>query len=334
MTDRDLRAASALERLSGISAAILHLQRTAISVARFPSTVLILGESGTGKELVAQGIHEQSPRHDHPFVTVDCTVLTDTLFESLLFGHERGAFTGATTSTEGLARAANGGTLFLDEVGELSPSGQAKLLRLLQERTVLSVGTTRPVPVDVRFIAATHRDLFAMAASGKFRADLLYRLNVISMRVPPLRDRREDLPVLCDSILNRLVAFLGVRRVLAADAMRVIQSYDWPGNVRELAACLERASVLTEGDEIRPEHLGINPRPLECRLESDELKGWEYRAVTDALRRSGGNKSEAAAALGVDRKTLYRKIERLGIPIRVQLTPAEHSRGCAGERAR
>lgn len=333
MTDCNLHASRALGRLSGSSALSLHVRQTAASVAKFASTVLILGESGTGKELVAQGIHGQSPRNDRPFVTVDCTVLTDTLFESLLFGHEKGSFMGATTCTEGLARAADGGTLFLDEVGELSPSGQAKLLRLLQERTVLPVCATRPVPVDLRFIAATHRDLSAMAASGKFRPDLLYRLNVICMRIPPLRDRREDLPVLCDSILDRLVVFLGVRRVLTADAMRLIQSYDWPGNVRELAACLERASVLTQNDEIRPDHLEIHPRPSECRLRSDELKGWEYRAVTDALRRSGGNKSEAAAALGVDRKTLYRKIERLGISTQVHSAPPEHSSRGTGERS-
>jgi len=331
MTDCNVRAASALERLSGNSASILQVQRTAASVARFPSTVLILGESGTGKELVAQGIHEHSPRHNQPFVTVDCTVLTDTLFESLLFGHEKGSFTGASTSTLGLARAAHGGTLFLDEVGELSPSGQAKLLRLLQERTVLAVGATQLVPVDVRFIAATHRDLFAMAASGKFRTDLLYRLNVICMRIPALRERREDLPALCDSILDRLAGFLGVRRTLTIDAMRLIQSYDWPGNVRELAACLERASVLTQSDEIRPEHMGISQRPSECRLASDELKGWEYRAVTDALRRSGGNKSEAAAALGVDRKTLYRKIERLRISVQDQSASEQHSPASPGE---
>ena len=300
-----------LDRLVGTSASMQRLRQAVILASKYPSTVLILGESGTGKELVAQSIHALSPWRNGPFITVDCTILTDSLFESLLFGHERGSFTGASSTTCGLARAAAGGTLFFDEVGELSPASQSKLLRLLQERTILPVGATCAVRVGVRFVAATHQNLFELAERSEYRYDLLYRLNVVSLRLPPLRDRREDLPKLCDTILDRLETFLGVRRMLSSDAIAQIASYNWPGNVRELAACLERASVLTESKNIYAHDLNI---PGECAgglLQEPDLNSYERTAVSEALKRHRGNKSRAAESLGVDRKTLYRMISRL-----------------------
>ena len=306
-------SSEALQGLAGSSPLMTSLRHTAETVARFPSTVLVQGESGTGKELLARGIHESSQRKLRPFVTVDCTVLTDSLFESLMFGHEKGSFTGATHSTQGLVRAADGGTLFLDEVGELSAAGQAKLLRLLQEHTVTPVGATKPIKVDLRIIAATHRDLLTMATQGRFRFDLYYRLNVIAMKIPALRERREDIPGICERILGKLEAFLGIRAMINPEAMQAIMMHTWPGNVRELAACLERACVVARDGVIIAEDLGLPV--IDARSQSSDsplnLETGERAALLEALRVCDGNKSRAAAMLGVDRRTVYRMIDRL-----------------------
>ncbi|MBX3382562.1 MAG: sigma 54-interacting transcriptional regulator [Phycisphaeraceae bacterium] len=280
--------------------------------AGFPSTVLLHGESGTGKELAARAIHELSPRSAAPFVTVDCTVLTETLFESILFGHERGSFSGAIASTTGLVRAADGGTLFLDEIGELPAPEQAKLLRLLQERTVLPVGGTRPIPVDVRVVAATHRDLPAMVLDGRFRADLYYRLDVVRITLPSLRDHASDIPLIAAAILRRLNTLLGVSRALSPAAVDTLMLHAWPGNVRQLAACLERAAVTCRGDTIEPRDLGL-PHLEPVISTQPLLKRSAAEAVRFALAEANGNRAAAARRLGIGRAQLYRMIDRFGI---------------------
>ncbi len=269
--------------------------------AGFPSTVLIRGESGTGKELVARAIHQLSPRARQPFVTVDCTVLTHSLFESLMFGHEKGSFTGAVASTPGLVRSAHGGTLFLDEIGELPLPEQAKLLRLLQERSVMPVGGTRPVDVDIRLIAATHRDLAQMVATGQFRADLYYR-----------RARVEDIPLIARSIMSDLSDRLGVRRELSPAAERVLTAQAWPGNVRQMAACLERAAVLCGAEVIQPAHLDMHDPVGLVPAEAAPRGSLTTATVLRAIEACGGNRSEAARSLGICRAQLYRLLQRQG----------------------
>jgi len=300
----------ALRRLVGRSAALSRIRETVQTAAAFPSTVLVHGESGTGKELVARAIHELSPRAAGPFVTVDCTVLTETLFESLLFGHEKGAFSGAIASTQGLIRAADGGTVFLDELGELPPPEQAKMLRLLQERTVTPVGCTRAVPVNIRVVAATHRDLQAMTQDGRFRRDLLYRLDVVRITMPPLRECAEDIPLIASSLLEEFSATLGVRRTFSSRAFDALLICRWPGNVRQLATCIERAAVLCPGDVIEPEHLGLDVAEAPAE-ELSLLERSTAEAVKFALSVTGGNRSAAARRLGIDRRQLYRMMDRL-----------------------
>ncbi|MBI1190527.1 MAG: AAA domain-containing protein [Tepidisphaera sp.] len=305
----DIRCDSpAMGRLVGQSASMKRVRDLIGVVASFPSTVLVRGESGTGKEIVARAIHECSPRAHAPFVPVDCTVLTESLFESLLFGHEKGSFSGAVATTTGLVRAADGGTLFLDEIGELPLPEQAKMLRLLQERTVLPVGATRPIGVDIRVVAATHRDLHAMAREGRFRADLLYRLDVIRIGTPALRDCPEDIPLIARSVLERLESRLGVKRELSEEAMLQIVSYPWPGNVRQLAACLERGVILAQSSLITPADLGlgINAEPVKPMLVASTTS-----TVLAALSACRGNRAAAARQLGIDRRQLYRLMDRL-----------------------
>ncbi len=305
----------ALARLVGSAPVLDRVREVVRLTAAFPSTVLIHGESGTGKELVAHAIHELSPRAHAPFVTVDCTVLTETLFESLLFGHEKGSFSGAITSTPGLVRAAEGGTLFIDEIGELPLPEQAKLLRLIQERTVLPVGGTRPVPVDVRVVAATHRDLHRMVEQGTFRADLLYRLDVVSLVMPALRDRSEDIPVIARALMAELSERFGVVRRLTEDAIDAMLMYHWPGNVRQLAASLERAAVLCGGEAVSSHHLALPGRTSAPATEPplpERLKNSVAEAVRKALIASGGNRAAAARQLGIGRGQLYRLMHRYG----------------------
>ena len=286
-------------------------------VAPSDSTVLIRGESGTGKELAAQAIHRSSHRSEGPMVAVNCATFSETLLESELFGHERGAFTGAVSRKIGKMEAANTGTLFLDEVGEIPPAIQAKLLRALQEREIERVGGTRPIPVDVRILAATHRDLEAAIAEGTFREDLYYRLKVISCTLPPLRQRRDDIPLLASHFASRLGRRQGRNVVgVSPEARRCLLAYDWPGNVRELANVIERAVVLGHGEVILPEDLpdevlgGAEESPSDFHAA---LTGHKKHLVLDAYRRADGDYAAAADLLGVHVNSLHRMIRTLGL---------------------
>jgi DNA-binding NtrC family response regulator len=289
-------------------------------VAQTDSTILISGESGTGKELVAREIHYQSVRAEGPFVSIHCGALPETLLESELFGHVKGSFTGAVRDKEGLLAVARGGTFFLDEVGETSPAIQVKLLRVLQEREIIPVGGVKPMKVDVRLIAATNADLERDVESGKFRADLYYRLNVIPIRIPPLRERKDDIALLVDHFLKTCCD--GVNRsqkTLSPDAFEVLMRYDWPGNVRELENALERAVILQEGrvlmaDDL-PERLRRPPAERQesvvstSNLTLDEL---EKEYMLKVLDETGWHKKRAASILGINASTLYRKLQRYG----------------------
>jgi DNA-binding NtrC family response regulator len=307
--------------LVGSSDAMQAVYRLVEAVSQTKSTVLISGESGTGKELVARTIHRQSPVAAAPFVAINCAGLSETLLDSQLFGHRRGAFTGAVGDHDGVFRAAAGGTLLLDEVAEIPLSLQAKFLRAIQEREVTPLGSTRPIPVDVRLIAATNRDMDAEVRAGRFRADLFYRLNVVHIEVPPLRARRDDLPQLVTHFLRLYSERYRVApKRIAPDALARITSYDWPGNVRELQNAIERAfalsasDVITEG-ELPPTVTGRAARfPLERTDGSlPTLAEAEARLVAAALAESDGNKNEAARRLGIDRQRLYRKIAKYGL---------------------
>jgi DNA-binding NtrC family response regulator len=288
--------------------AVFELARAA---AKSGSTVLILGESGTGKDLLARAFHAESDRAGKPFVAVSCAALTETLLESELFGHERGAFTGAFERHHGKFEAAQGGTLFLDEIGDISPKLQLDLLRVLEERKVTRVGGTAAIPVDVRVIAATNRVLTKLIEQGTFRQDLYYRLNVIPLTIPPLRERKEDIPLLVDHLLERLSVETGKRiESVSEDAMAHLLAHDWPGNVRELRNVLERGIVLAAGSVLRPEHLG----PLGDGDPGDRkplsLEQVERRHIAEILRQTAGNVSQAARVLDIDRATLYTKIRK------------------------
>ena len=314
-----LRERDRVENLVGHSPAMVELYRTIARVAPLDTTVLIQGETGTGKELVARAIHQASPRGQRPFTVVDCAALPETLVESELFGHEKGAFTGATQSRRGLLEAAAGSTCLLDEVGELTPPLQARLLRVLQERVIRRVGGTEPIPVDVRIIAATNRDLRKLVDEGRFREDLFYRLNVVTIHVPPLRERAEDVPLLAQHFLRRAAAAAGKTVVgLTREALDLLAAYPWPGNVRELEHVIERAVVLTTSTLLTPEDLPPELRPMAPAPPADrparrktleELKRWYVEQV---LAETGGNKARAAEILGIDRRTLYRILSRTG----------------------
>jgi len=286
------------------------------SAAKSQSTILILGESGTGKELLARAIHAESPRHADPFVAVSCAALTETLLESELFGHEKGSFTGAVARRKGRFEQAHGGTLFLDEIGDISAKLQLDLLRVLEERKVTRVGGTEAVDVDVRIIAATNRDLRKAAADGQFREDLYYRLNVIPITLPPLRERREDIPLLIEHFLEHLSVETD-RRVdgVSADALAALMRHDWPGNVRELRNVLERGMVIAKDKLVQPDDLGlsgpgIRPDAFDPSLSLDEV---ERRHITAVLHHTGGNVTQAARTLAIDRVTLYNKIRKYGL---------------------
>jgi two-component system NtrC family response regulator len=298
------------------------------ALGRRQCTALLLGESGTGKELVARLIHHRSPRAGKPFVPVDCTTLRDTLLESQLFGHARGAFTGADRSTLGFYRAADGGTLFLDEVGELPLPAQAKLLRCIQEGTVTPLGAVEPIRVNVRIIAATHRDLPAMVQRGEFREDLFYRLNVACIRLPPLRERREDIPLLVEHALRELSRLYDEPvRAIAPDAMRALLEHDWPGNVRQLINAIEHALVFTDKSDIitlddLPEEVSHPPAKNATsdrvfRLAADEplptLEAVERELIAAALRASSGYATRAARMLAIERHRLRRRIVHHGL---------------------
>jgi DNA-binding NtrC family response regulator len=297
--------------------AFVEVVRLAEMVAPTDSTVLITGESGTGKEIVARYIHRLSERETGPFVSINCGALPENLLESELFGHVKGSFTGAHRDKEGLLASARGGTFFLDEVAEMSPALQVKLLRALQEREVVPVGATHPVDIDVRIIAATNRDLDQEIRRGTFRSDLYYRLNVITMHLPPLREREDDVILLAEHFLRRLEEQAGVSLSLTPECTAALQRYEWPGNVRELENALERAAILTRGPAITTEALPariVTPAP--APLVSDRppanptLELVERAYILWVLQAEGGNKARAAEVLGIDPSTLYRKLNR------------------------
>ena len=298
-------------------------------VAPTESSVLVLGESGTGKELVARAIHERSTRAERPFVPIHCGALPREVLESELFGHEKGAFTGAVNAKPGLIELADGGTLLLDEIGDMEPDSQVKLLRVLETGTFFRVGGTRPRRVDIRLVAATNRDLATAMKSGQFREDLFYRINTITLTLPPLRDRREDIGMLAQHFLDTHTTY-GHKR-LSAPALVALESYGWPGNVRELLHVIERGVILCKGDEITPSDLppeiamgavsGGAPMPVTAAASSGAptLEAIERQAIVATLRQVGGHRGKAASVLGIDPKTLYRKI--LGY----QIQPTEFS---------
>jgi len=292
-------------------------------VAPTDLTVLVRGESGTGKELVAQALHELSPRRERPFVAVNCAAIARELVESELFGHERGAFTGADARRAGRFEAANGGTLFLDEIGDMAPATQAKVLRVLQERRFERLGGTAAIEVDVRIVAATHRNLEAEIAAGRFREDLYYRLRVVEIALPPLRERREDLPALAQRLLAQVAERHGrPAKSLTPAALAALGRHAWPGNVRELRNALERAAVLCEGDAIEPGdlHLDVSAPALpdDPSLPFSEAKRrateeFERAYLLRALRAHGGNISHTADAIGMVRQSLQQKMRELGL---------------------
>ncbi|MBI3078946.1 MAG: sigma 54-interacting transcriptional regulator, partial [Deltaproteobacteria bacterium] len=284
------------------------------------STVLLRGESGTGKGLFAQTLHAISPRHAQPFVKVSCAALPETLLESELFGHVRGAFTGAAHFKRGLFEEADGGTIFLDETDTLSPAMQVKLLRVLQDHQIRRLGDTAELPVDLRLIAATNRDLGEMVRRGQFRDDLFYRLNVIAISLPPLRERREDIPLLAQHFLKKYAAQEGKPLGgISREAMVHFLNHAWPGNVRELENAIERAVALGAGEAVLPEDLppsvrGEEPSLLQQALAGPmTLAGLEKAYLIEILHRMGGHQSRAAQALGIARRTLYRKIRKYGL---------------------
>ena len=307
-------------RIIGSSAPMVALWDLIVHVAPTEATVLINGESGTGKELVASALHHKSLRSGGPFVKVNCAALAETLLESELFGHERGAFTGADRRREGRFVQAHGGTLFLDEIGETSPAMQAKLLRVLQEHELQRVGGQETIRVDVRIIVATNRDLEEEVAAGRFREDLYYRLNVVELEVPPLRDRHGDIPLLATYFLRRF-ADKNNRAVsgITPECMDILNRYPWPGNVRELEHCIERGVILMRGD-----YLDVNALPLAVQRwaganepretgEPSTLKEAEKALILKTLEETGGNRSEAARRLQITRKTLLNKLKSYGI---------------------
>jgi len=274
-------------------------------VAPTDATVLLLGESGVGKEVAARALHEGSRRSKGPFIAVNCAALSESLIASELFGHERGAFTGATERKRGKLELAEGGTFFLDEIGELKPDIQAKLLRVLQERTFERVGGTRTLPCDVRWIAATNRDLSARIAEGAFREDLYHRLAVFPVRLPPLRERREDIPPLARQLLARAAAHVGRPGLTLTDnAVDALVAADWTGNVRELANTLERAAILADGTAIGPEHILVFPGSTPAAPAAPTMEEAEIAAITAALSLHSGNRKDAAAHLGIGLRTL------------------------------
>ncbi len=327
-----LRSPQGLGNMIGRSPEMDKLYRILAKVAQSSHPVLILGESGVGKELVARSIHSNGPNADRPFVPIDCGSLVPTLMESELFGYVKGAFTGANRAKDGLLASAQGGTVFLDEIGELPLDLQAKLLRALQEKEVRPVGATHRIAIKVRILAATNRDLPAMVEQGRFRKDLYYRLSVVNLRIPPLRERKQDIPLLTTHFLERMARETGTSHTMSDDALRTLVEYDWPGNVRELEHSIDRACTLSSGPIL---HLGDLPTQLQnFHLQSRRpivvptpalaaaangrgpvlpLAQLEKQAILETLRKLNGDKLLAARLLGIGKTTLYRKLKEYGI---------------------
>jgi two-component system, NtrC family, response regulator AtoC len=322
-TSSSVHLEATAKSLIGKSPKIVEVYKTLARAAMSSSTVLVTGESGTGKELVARAIHDNSSRRDKRFIAVNCGALAENLLESELFGHVKGAFTGALADKRGLFEEANGGTLFLDEIGDITPALQIKLLRVLQESEVKPVGSSDSKKVNVRVIVATHRDLETLVKTGKFREDLYYRLRVICIELPPLRDRMEDLPYLVDHFLAR---YAGKNKKsvshISEDSMSFLRNYSWPGNIRELEHAIERAVAMTNTSVIFPEDFPPEILRENAPAESEEpsqrtsLEELEKSHIIRVLNEVHFNKSKASEILGIDRATLYRKAQRYGIDLR------------------
>jgi two-component system response regulator PilR (NtrC family) len=315
--------ATGSQKLLGVSSAIQKVRGLTEKLARGQAPVYIHGESGTGKELVARLIHELGPRSTSPFVAVNCGAIPEALMESEFFGHKKGSFTGAVTDKDGLFKAADGGTLFLDEVGDLPLSMQVKLLRAIQEKSVRPVGAQIEIKVDVRILSATHKNLHDLVAQGKFRQDLYYRLNVIELMIPPLRERTEDIPLLAEALCRKLSDTMGMKPPrLTADAAESLQHYGFAGNVRELENILERALTLCNGTEITAQDLQLHAAVDESEAETvmggresldDYLERIERSTIEKALAQTQQNKTAAAKLLGISFRALRYKLEKLGI---------------------
>jgi two-component system response regulator AtoC len=319
---REVQRAVGERPIVAASPAMIHVLEIVERAAEFKATVLLQGESGSGKEVLARAIHAQSPRRDEAFVAINCAAIPEALLESELFGHAKGAFTGADRSRRGLFAEADGGTLFLDEIGELPLPLQAKLLRVLQEEEVRPVGEAKPRRVDVRVLAATARDLEVEVAGGRFREDLFYRLDVVRVKVPPLRERREDIPLLVDHFLGRTRESLGKAvRSIDDDALERLVDYAWPGNVRELENVLERAVILCRGERLAVADLppNLTAAPAERRSASRDLslrrarRALEARLIGEALEATGGNRTHAARLLGISHRALLYKLKEYGL---------------------
>ena len=299
----------------GTSPAMTALLRAADRVATTDANVLITGENGTGKDVLARYVHSHSLRSNRPLVSVDMGAVSETLFESELFGHAKGAFTGADTDREGRFEAANGATLFLDEIGNLPLTLQAKLLTALQRRQVTRLGTNKPIDIDIRLICATNRDLWQMVSDGQFREDLLYRVNTIHLEIPPLRERREDIVPMAEMFIRRLATRYGRTASSLTDAAkRAVAEYAWPGNVRELEHAMEKAVIMTDGDNIGTESLSLAPHKAQVAAPAlTTLDEMEADAIRRAIEASGANMSLVAQRLGISRQTLYNKMKRYGI---------------------
>jgi len=319
---RELKRYDRFGEIIGRSPAMQEIYKVIDAVSQNKSNVLITGENGTGKELIARTIHAKSALATHPFVAINCGALSETLLESQLFGHRKGAFTGAIEDHEGVFQAAAGGTLLLDEIAEIPLALQVKFLRAIQEKEVTPLGSTRPVRVDVRLIASTNRDLDALVSEARFRSDLFYRLNVVPIHLPALRERREDIPSLVSHFVEDFSRIYGVEpKRVTTPAMERIAAYHWPGNIRELQNAIERAFALSSSPQIDAADLP----PALLRESSQSVpdaeglappipfEDLERRNIVAALRTAGGNKNEAARLLGIDRQRLYRKIEKYGL---------------------
>jgi DNA-binding NtrC family response regulator len=312
----------AFDNIVGRSPNMQEIFHTVARVAPTRATVLVCGESGVGKDLIARAIHQHSPRKDRPFVKINCTALPENLMESELFGYEKGAFTGASTSKPGKFEQADTGTVFLDEIGDVPPGIQVKLLRILQEREFERLGSNKTRRIDVRVLAATNVDLRAALEQGRFREDLYYRLNVLPINIPPLRDRKEDIPFLARHFVRKLAPELGSPAIeIGQSAMQKLISYHWPGNVRELENVVERSLVLGTGETLGPEDIRLDMGPTPARAagpgtflpEGLTLDEYEQSMIREALKRANGNKSQAARLLGLTRNALRYRLSQMGV---------------------